>query len=102
MRKSSIVVLSALLMSLTFTAEAKMGIKKKFAAAYPKSTLTDCMTCHVEENEYTLNSYGTDLNDNGLNFKAVEALDSDTDGATNIAEINAGTNPGDMSSVPVL
>jgi hypothetical protein len=44
----------------------------------------------------------TASNISAATFLAVEGLDSDGDGATNIAEINAGTWPGDPKSKPVL
>jgi hypothetical protein len=85
-----------------FTAEAKPKNMKLFKAAYPKSALNDCLVCHAEQETYTRNSYGQDLEKNALNFKAVEALDSDGDGATNLAEITAGSYPGDKSAVPAV
>jgi hypothetical protein len=33
-------------------------------------------------------------------YKAIESLDSDKDGAANLAEIKAGTLPGDAASKP--
>lgn len=98
-----IMFITALLLSLTaINAEAKMGFKKKFTAQYPKSSLSGCVTCHNNEDEpgdSGLNAYGEDLNAASLNFKAIEAKDSDGDGKSNLDEINAGTLPGDKSSL---
>lgn len=88
---------------LTLAAPAAYAKKKmltEFKKNYP-ATNFDCNLCHIEGSEDdSLNSYGTDLNDSGFDYKAIEAKDSDGDGATNLTEINAGTLPGDMSSVP--
>jgi hypothetical protein len=37
-----------------------------------------------------------------MDFKAIEGFDSDVDGFTNLAEINAGTEPGNKDSHPAL
>lgn len=50
------------------------------------------------------NPYGADLvkqqTRDAAAFKAIEKLDSDKDGFSNIAEIQAGTLPGDPASKP--
>ena len=82
-----------------------------FEAAYPESTsgITDCQLCHSDAGGgSSWNAYGFDLLQNGaagvggsctaLQFNAalaaVESLDSDSEGNSNIDEINAGTQPG--------
>lgn len=66
-----------------------------------------CTTCHRAPPER--NGYGDALKVKlGADFDAslpaalaaVESLDSDGDGATNLVELKAGTNPGDPASVP--
>ncbi len=68
-----------------------------------------CAVCHVGKTT-KLNPYGVDLK-KALSaaktkqltpeiLKSVEEMDSDKDGATNIAEIKADTNPGDAKSRP--
>jgi hypothetical protein len=59
-----------------------------------------CLTCHPSGS--TRNTYANDWRNNRYNFASVEAFDSDQDGFTNIAEINAGTFPGDPNSRPVI
>jgi hypothetical protein len=57
-----------------------------------------CLTCHPAGS--SRNSYANDWRNNGRNFGAVEAMDSDNDGFTNLAEINAGYFPGNSASKP--
>ena len=63
-----------------------------------------CLTCHAKmPPSKDLNPYGKDFLGKGKNaaaLKAIESLDSDKDGFNNIAEINAGTLPGDPASKP--
>jgi hypothetical protein len=59
--------------------------------------LDSCITCHSTIN---LNPYGDDFQDNGFSFDAVDPMDSDDDGFSNITEINARTFPGDPADVP--
>ncbi len=63
-----------------------------------------CVTCHAKMPPgKDLNPYGKDFLGKGRNaaaLKAIESLDSDKDGFTNIVEINAGTLPGDPASKP--
>jgi hypothetical protein len=84
------------------TAFAKPGYLAKFKAAYPNAkALHNCNTCHGAA--YTeRNDYGKDLAANNFDVKAIEGFDSDADGFTNIAEINAGTLPGNRDSHPAL
>jgi hypothetical protein len=63
-----------------------------------------CLTCHAKTPpSKELNPYGKDFLSKGRNaaaLKAIENIDSDKDGATNIVEIRAGTLPGDPASKP--
>ncbi len=80
--------------------EAKPKFLKGFSANYPGAKVNDCVICHVNESNFMMNAYGASLMVNKMDFKAIEEEDSDGDGVSNIAEINAGSNPGDKSSVP--
>ncbi|MFB0532854.1 MAG: hypothetical protein ACETVU_04210 [Desulfatiglandales bacterium] len=65
--------------------------------------LDDCITCHISSNpdgNHELNPYGFDFGGKGHDFEAIELMDSDDDGFSNKAEINAMTFPGDPDSVP--
>lgn len=77
------------------------------------TTLGSCQWCHyitkygaeaTEENLLkTLNSYGLDYKNAGRNAAALQAIsgfDSDGDGFTNLAEINALTYPGEIKDNP--
>ena len=68
----------------------------------PSGTALDsCTLCHTgSPSGSNLNSYANAYAANGYNFAAIEALDSDGDGFSNIAEINARTFPGDPASKP--
>ncbi len=64
-----------------------------------------CLTCHAKmPPSKDLNPYGKDYlgktTRDAAALKAIENLDSDKDGATNIVEIRAGTLPGDPASKP--
>jgi len=64
-----------------------------------------CLTCHAKmPPSKELNPYGHDFlgkkTRDAAALKAIESLDSDKDGFSNIAEINAGTLPGDPASKP--
>ena len=79
-----------------------------FQSVYPNTrTFSNftCATCHVNiAQNSNLNKYGTDYKTMGRglfsSFVAIEPLDSDGDGFTNIQEISAGSNPGDPTSNP--
>jgi hypothetical protein len=110
MKKNFLVVLVVgLTLSLGFVviASANNGALADFNAQYPGNSFgSSCNICHTSPP--TTNPYGTDLVNAGATssnipaatFVAVEALDSDGDGFTNIVEINAGTFPGNPASHP--
>jgi hypothetical protein len=83
------------------TTYATSSLLSQFDTLYGTTgtSLDSCSTCHTS-NIPALNPYGTDLQNNGNNFQAIENLDSDGDGFTNIQEIRAGTLPGDPTSHP--
>jgi len=62
-----------------------------------ETPLDSCITCH--SSMPNLNPYGDDFQDNGFSFDAIEQMDSDDDGFSNIDEINAGTFLGDPADV---
>lgn len=65
-----------------------------------------CAVCHtkpVATKDKTLNVYGKQLvkkKVDAASLRAIEKLDADKDGFTNLAEIQAGTLPGDAKSKP--
>jgi hypothetical protein len=70
------------------------------------TALDTCNLCHPKAKYTALNAYGKDYADPNKGDwsynKILEDLDSDGDGFTNIAEINARTFPGDKKSRPVV
>jgi hypothetical protein len=97
------------------TAQAKPEGPRAFCAAYPDAvacmgSVPDCSLCHDSTFPATWNGYGQALKmalagmpfEQGLPraLMAIEALDSDMDGAPNRAEITAGTKPGNGNSRP--
>jgi len=64
-------------------------------------TIDSCSLCHPGGNTGSLNQYANDYaSANHAYTTALENLDSDKDGFTNIVEINARTFPGDVNSKP--
>ncbi len=95
----SILALAVLVVS--GVALAKPDYQAAFTAKYAAdkgSTLDSCNLCH--KSDMSLNKFGADFAAAGHDFAAIEAKDSDGDGASNIAEINAKTLPGDATSKP--
>lgn len=108
-----------------WTASAKQPGPETFCDAYPTSPLcasapVDCTTCHDSAQGPPIrNVYGMDIETvllpserrplddaefaAGLpaSLAAVESMDSDGDGWTNLQEIDEGTLPGDETSFPV-
>ncbi len=85
------------------SASALSSYYSSFTSTYPSSATASfsCEICHVPAGPPNRNPYGAAYASAGHSFSAIEGQDSDGDGATNIAEINAGTNPGDPGSKPV-
>ena len=67
-------------------------------------TLGSCITCHTSRSpggsNKATNNYGRDFRNASHNFAAIESLDSDGDGYTNLTEILANAFPGDAASTP--
>lgn len=59
-----------------------------------------CNTCHTSGGGSPRNPYGIAYSENGKDFTAIETLDSDNDGFSNIEEIIALTFPGNSSDYP--
>lgn len=82
--------------------QARSNYLTLFAATYPSAAgtrLDSCQLCHTNAMP-ARNAFGNDYASHGHNFQAIEQLDSDQDGWSNLAEINAATWPGDASSHP--
>ncbi len=85
------------------TAHAQSSYLTSFNSTYPSApaAIKACVICHPNYPSSTArNSYGSAYGSAG-NFGTIETADSDGDGFTNIAEINAGTFPGNAASKPV-
>ena len=64
---------------------------------------TSCTLCHSKGGGSQVNSYGEDFQRYGMTqaaFSTIEKRDSDKDGASNLEEIQAKSNPGDFPSNP--
>ena len=97
-----VAAIGVLLVAGNDRAQATNSILSSFVSTYnPPSRLGTCTTCHTgTPTKSTLNAYGRALMNNGVNFKALEGIDSDGDRVLNLAEIKAGTFPGDAGSKP--
>ena len=80
-------------------ASAKPSFLTSFNQHYDTAgtRLDSCATCHNGE---ARNPYGRAYSGSGRNFAAIENLDSDGDGFTNLAEINALNFPGKPDDHP--
>ncbi len=110
-RTMTICISLAGIIMLSFSAVANPGYLQLFRRVEKpplKSKLSRafCLTCHVKAGGgKNLNPYGIDFKNNGADEKSlniIRLLDSDSDGATNVVEISAGTLPGDANSRPVI
>ncbi len=79
---------------------ANSSVLSRFNSTYGTSgtVLDTCITCHTSGSSF--NPYGAALSAASDNFQAIENVDSDGDGYTNIQEIMARTFPGDPTSHP--
>lgn len=97
-----LVALAAGLLSRPTPVAAKPNYLSAFRTTYPAvagTALDSCSVCHTSAIP-ELNAYGHAFLTSGHNLVAIEPLDSDNDGATNIVEIRALTFPGDAGSRP--
>jgi Bacterial Ig-like domain len=94
----------AVVLAVGGTAFAVTSYLNSFNSTYGTSgtRLDTCGLCHINPNGGgAVNNFGSDYASGGHNFNAaLEALDSDGDGFSNIDEINALTFPGDASDFP--
>ena len=85
-------------------AEARPEYLEAFNEKYDTrgTRLDSCMTCHSSStpSKENLNPYGLDFAKANHDFGAIEQLDSDGDGFTNVDEIKALTFPGDPANNP--
>ena len=84
--------------------QAFSSFQTDFASQYPGvsgSRLDSCILCHVNgPSAGPRNAYGAAYANNGHSFTAIEGMDSDGDGVSNLDEIKALTFPGDASDRP--
>jgi hypothetical protein len=83
-------------------AQAVSSYSTQARSQYPGitgSALDSCALCHPAGGS-ALNPYAQDFANNNHSFTAIQNLDSDHDGYTNLQEINALTLPGDPASHP--
>jgi hypothetical protein len=96
---------AALLIRPPLAVGATSNYQDAARATYPTiagTPLDSCMLCHTNRTP-ELNAYGIDYQRAGHNFKAIELLDSDKDGVSNLAEIKALTLPGgNPAALPAL
>lgn len=101
------VLTAALLHSSPNSVSAAPGDLSSAVAKYPNiasSMLNNCTFCHLGYPP-NLNPYGAAYKAAGRNpaaFAAIENLDSDKDGFTNLQEITSLTFPGDPASFPAV
>lgn len=103
------ILFAALAAALPFPAMARNSYLSTFATRYPNSTLDttqECAICHLngDTGSGLFTSYGGDFESASgtvtQRFAAIEGSDSDGDGATNLAELTANTDPNDPGSKP--
>ena len=95
------VVLVAFGIATAAPALATSGFRDAFAARYPTSQTqvkAGCNTCHGGSSG-NFNAYGRDLRRSNAGSRAqrlaaIESVDSDKEGLSNLIEINAGAQPG--------
>ena len=83
---------------------ARPSYLSTFESTYPAaagSRIDVCNLCHNSpEGGDARNPYGSSYDSSGRNFAAIENIDSDKDGWTNIQEIKSLTFPGDATDHP--
>ena len=102
------VILVVALLVVAVAAMANPAFNTAFTKTYkPKAgtalAKAGCATCHTKMGSPVLNPYGNQLKGKpatAASLKAVDNIDSDKDGISNIAEIKAGTLPGNAKSKP--
>jgi len=109
LRKLTLLLIAAGLVLTCGAAFATLAWQKVFNDLYkpkPDSALkkAKCAVCHIDpKGKGKLNAYGKLLQKKKVDaatLKSIEKKDADKDKASNIAEIKAGTLPGDPKSKP--
>ena len=114
MRVLSGIAAAIITISTAAAVQAKPEFLDTLLATYPQYSGAlaprACSNCHVSDADTTLNPFGKQLSDQlkaaGSTkltadiLQKIESLDADGDGASNIAEIKAGTLPGNPASFP--
>lgn len=108
-RLTKLALLAVAIAAAPLAAQARSSFLSTFNSTYGTSNtaLDTCNLCHPSGTS-SFNAYANDLRAANIAsnvssaLRAVENLDSDGDGATNLVEINALTFPGDPRSVPVV
>jgi len=104
----AVALLSAVLSTAGFSllvspAESTPEYMSQFNGKYNTrgSKLDSCLTCHTSQagGAENMNPYGAEFG-KSHDFGAIEGLDSDGDGFSNIDEIKAETFPGDKNDNP--
>ena len=105
MKKLTVLLLGTVMLLAGYgSAHAYSSYLTSFMNTYPSAgTISGCVLCHLNPaGGGPRNGYGTDYANNGHSFAAIENLDSDGDGYSNITEITSvpPTYPGDATSFP--
>ncbi|KKL56228.1 hypothetical protein LCGC14_2247520 [marine sediment metagenome] len=85
------------------SAFAVPSLKTALLSYYPAlrdTQLDSCATCHMPAKKDFLNDYAIALKEAKMDFEAIEELDSDNDGTSNIEEIKEETFPGSQAFGP--
>jgi hypothetical protein len=96
-------IMCAIGVALVFAAAGMVNAYDSYTTDFNNlyGTSKSCGICHVNPlGGGTRTVYGNDFRNNSRSFPAIEPLDSDGDGLTNIAEITAGTDFNDPNSPP--
>ena len=104
MHQRTIALSCAALLALfaALVAQASPRYRRAFLAKYPaveNTKLAECGTCH-QATPPALNPFGAAFKAAHYTFDEIEKVDSDKDGASNVAEIKALTLPGDPTDKP--
>ncbi len=101
---TALLIIAGVVLQPAAPVEAKPTFLARAVARYPHiagSRLDGCILCHrggLADGER--NAFATDFEENGYDYAAIETLDSDGDGFTNLEEFEARTFPGNPKSLP--
>ena len=98
--KKGYYIIPILLILLTISSHSATATSD-YADEVPGALVGACHTCHVDPaGGGTLTDFGVDYTSGGYSFESIADKDSDGDGALNSAELEEGTNPGDLDDAP--